>query len=224
MSPFRRIIACSVVLLSGIGAQAALEVATQTDRPKLRKSLDRLPLSLGTWTGRDVPIEESIRERAQTDDCLNRIYESSRNPGVPLSLWINYSSHGLNLRHSPEVCLPSTGWTKAESLCEVMTIERPKGPPVKLTRLVYSQGELVQGIGFWYYIFGEGRLERLVRQLPITSRSSHGRTTRGSGMTVEVFCSGELDPDGDVLRGFVDALMVELDPFLPEDRAEYHVP
>ncbi|WZO99485.1 EpsI family protein [Isosphaeraceae bacterium EP7] len=224
MSPICRLIACSTLLLTGIGAQAALEVVTQTDRPELRKSLEELPLSLGDWSGRDVPIDPSIRERAQTDDCLNRVYESSRNPGVQFGLWINYSSRGLNMRHSPEVCLPSTGWVKAESLCKVMTVDRRAGPPVKLSRLVYSQGELVQSIGFWYYIFGEGRLERLVRQLPITSRSSHGRTTRGSGMTVEVFCSGELDPDGEVLRGFVDALMVELDRFLPEERAEYHVP
>ena len=224
MNPTRRLIACSALLLTGLGAQSGLEVATQTDRPELRGSLETLPLTLGHWVGRDVPIDASIRERAQTDDCLNRVYESAQVPGVQFGLWVNYSRHGLNLRHSPEVCLPSTGWTKTESMCKEMTVERSGGRPLKLTRLVYSQGELVQGIGFWYYIFGEGRLERLVRQLPITSRSSHGRTTRGSGMTVEVFCSGELDPDGDALRGFVDALMVELDRFLPEERAEYHVP
>ena len=55
-----------------------------------------------------------------------------------------------------------------------------------MTRLGYAQGELVEHVGFWYYIFGEGKLENLVRQLPITSRSSHGRTTRGSSMTVEI--------------------------------------
>ena len=63
-----------------------------------------------------------------------------------------------------------------------------------ITRLGYCQGELVQGVGFWYYIFGEGELEHFVRRLPITSRSSHGRTTRGSGMTVEVFCPGDERP------------------------------
>ncbi len=141
-----------------------------------------------------------------------------------LSLWINYSKHGLNLRHSPEVCLPSGGWTKVESQCRIVEVDRPGDNPLVLTRLGYSQGELVQGIGFWYYIFGEGSVERYVRQLPITSRSSHGRTTRGSGLTVEVFCPGEFDPDGEALQDFAKSLLSALEPILPDNRAEYFVP
>jgi hypothetical protein len=89
---------------------------------------------------------------------------------------------------------------------------------------VYSQGELVQVIGFWYYIFGEGRLEHFVRGLPITSRSSHGRTTRGSSMTVEVFCDRDSDPDGEALKGFARTLLPAIDRLLPAHRAEYYIP
>ena len=106
----------------------------------------------------------------------------------------------MNLRHSPEVCLPSGGWDEGRvAVPRCSTSPRPTAGAVPVTRLGYAQGELVQGVGFWYYIFGEGRLERYVRGLPITSRSSHGRTTRGSGLTVEVFCPGEVDPDGEAL-------------------------
>ena len=68
------------------------------------------------------------------------------------------------------------------------------------------------------------KLENFVRRLPITSRSSHGRTTRGSSMTVEVFYPGDDDPDGEALRSFAQALLIALEPILPLDRAEYHVP
>ena len=64
----------------------------------------------------------------------------------------------------------------------------------------------------------------IVRQLPITSRSSHGQTTRGSSMTVEVFYPGDQDPAGDALRDFAHSLLIELEPILPHDRAEYYVP
>jgi hypothetical protein len=137
---------------------------------------------------------------------------------------MNYSRTGLNMRHSPEVCLPSGGWTKVESMTRVFNVSGPGGLPVPVTRLGYAQGELVQGVGFWYYIFGEGRVERWVRRLPITSRSSHGRTTRGSGLTIEVFCLGQLDPEGEALREFASALLAELDPILPDDRVAYHEP
>ena len=139
-------------------------------------------------------------------------------------LWVNYSRVGLNLRHSPEICLPSGGWTKVESECRVLSIERAEGKPLLITRLGYAQGELVQGVAFWYYILGEGRLEHVVRGWPITSRSSHGRTTRGSGMTVEVFWPGDSDPDAEALKDFARTLLRAIERLLPENRAEYFIP
>ena len=54
-----------------------------------------------------------------------------------------------------------------------------------------------------------------MRSLPITSRSSHGRTTRGSSMTVEVFYPGENDPEGEGLREFARELLEALEGILP---------
>ena len=95
---------------------------------------------------------------------------------------------------------------------------------MSVIRLGYAQGDLVQGVGFWYYIFGEGAVERWVRTLPITSRSSHGRTTRGSGMTVEVFWTGESEEKVAAFQDFARAVLAGLEPILPTDRADYHIP
>ena len=111
-----------------------------------------------------------------------------------------------------------------ESQCRVVSVPSGDATEVPVMRLGYAQGELVQCVGFWYYIFGEGRLEQYVRGLPITSRSSHGRTTRGSGMTVEVFCPGTTDPDGEALRDFARELLAAVGPILPESRAHYYIP
>jgi EpsI family protein len=224
MTPIRRLTFCAAFLLTGLAAQAALEQLNQTERPPLRASLASIPMDLGDWAGRDEPVRADIVERAQTTEYLNRVYESRKHPGLRLTLWINYSRNGTNLRHTPEICLPSGGWTKVESQTRVLDVPTPGGRPMPVTRLGYNQRELVLHVGFWYYIFGEGKLENLVRKLPITSRSSHGRTTRGSSMTVEIFYPGELDPEGDGLQDFARALLSALEPVLPLDRAEYHVP
>jgi hypothetical protein len=196
----------------------------QTKRPALRKPLTAVPLSLGSWTGRDLPVEADIIERAQTTEYLSRTYESSKHPGLSVQLWINYSRHGDNLRHTPEICLPSGGWNKIESQTRMLSVPVGQDRSMKIIRLGYGRDELVESVGFWYYIFGEGKLEKYVRSLPITSRSSHGRTTRGSSMTVEVFCPGELDPDGEGLRDFARELLEVLDEILPLERADYHIP
>jgi hypothetical protein len=224
MSPLRRIVICGSILTFGLAAQAGLEEITKIERPALLGPLSSVPKELGDWVGEDLDVEPDVFRQSQADDFLNRAYESRSRPGVRFRLWINYSRVGNNLRHSPEICLPSGGWTKVESECRVLSIERPGCKPLLITRLGYVKDELVQGIGFWYYILGEGRLEHFVRGLPITSRSSHGRTTRGSGMTVEVFCPGDSDPDAEALKDFARTLLGAIERLLPENRAEYFIP
>ena len=115
MSRFQRTVLCVAILSSGLAAQAGLERLNRTERPPLRKPLASIPMELGDWIGRDEQVDPDIVERAQTTEYLNRIYESRKQPGLSLRLWINYSSEGTNLRHTPEICLPSGGWTKIES-------------------------------------------------------------------------------------------------------------
>jgi hypothetical protein len=224
MDPARRTLIGLTLLIVGLCATKALEAAAGAEnRPELKQALSNLPLKVGTWVGRDEAVEPEVVRAAQTDNYLNRVYVDPRHPGVSLVLWINYSRTGLNLRHSPEICLPGGGFAKLESQC--MTLDIPKkGGSLQISRLAYAKGELVQTIGFWYYIFGEGSVEKFVRSLPITSRSSHGRTTRGSGMTVEVFCPGDADPDGLALRDFAQALLPTLENIMPGDRANYYIP
>jgi len=181
-------------------------------------------MELGDWLGKDEPVDPDIVERSQTTEYLNRAYESPQHPGLTVRLWINYSREGTNLRHTPEICLPSGGWTKVESQTRELKISRGEGPAIPVTRLGYSRGDLVEHVGFWYYIFGEGKLENYVRRLPITSRSAYGQSTRGSSMTVETFCPGENDPEGEVLQEFAQQLLRALDPILPGDRANYYIP
>ncbi len=224
MSLMKRIVVCVAILTCGIAAQAGLERISQTERPVLHGSLSTIPMVLGDWVGVEQAVHPDIIERAQTTDYLSRVYESPKHPGLKLQLWLNYSRYGTNLRHTPEICLPSGGWTKIESQTREIEVPMNGEASTLITRLGYSRDELVSHVGFWYYIFGEGKLENYVRRLPITSRSSHGRTTRGSSMTVEVFFMGDLDPEGEALREFAGELIRALRPILPAERAAYHIP
>jgi hypothetical protein len=220
----KRMIVCASCLAVGLAARAAVEIGLQAPRPALKSNLSTLPLQIGDWIGRNVPLDPRIEAETQSDDYVNRVYEDVKNPGRKLVLWVNYSRLGLNLRHSPEVCLPSGGWTKIESASKPLEIKRPERPPFTLFHLGYSQGELVQRIGFWYYVFGEGSMERFVRALPITSRSSHGRATRGSGMTVELFMPGLDNAGEEAIIAFARSLLGELEPLLPDEQAQYFIP
>jgi hypothetical protein len=224
MSRIQRVFLCVAMLTTGLVAQAALERISPSDRPALVRPLATIPSRLGDWAGADRPVRPEIIEQSEATDYLSRVYESRKYPGLQLHLWINYSCFGRNLRHTPEICLPSGGRTKIESATRELEIPAGRNASTWLTRLGYSGGELVEHVGFWYYVFGEGKLENYVRRLPITSRSSHGRTTRGSSMTVEVFYNGDLDPNGKALQEFARELIEALESILPAELAAYHVP
>ena len=112
MSPLFRAVLCVVILTCGFAAQAGLEEMSKIERPPLRETLASIPLELGDWVGQDEPVKPEIIEKAQTTEYLNRDYESTTHPGRHFKLWINYSREGNNLRHSPEICLPSSRLAK----------------------------------------------------------------------------------------------------------------
>ncbi len=224
MTHIRRIAICGAIVTSGLAAQAALEGVSRPERPSLRQPLESLPMAIGDWVGVDLPVTDEVIRQAQTSDYLSREYESRTRPGLKLNLWVNFSIMGTNLRHTPEICLPSGGWEKIEAQTRVFEVPGGDSQPVRVSRLAYRQGELVKHVGFWYYIFGEGRLENYVRTLPITSQSSHGRATRGSSITIEVFYPGDQDSDGQAFRQFAGELIRELGPILPVPRAAYYLP
>jgi hypothetical protein len=219
-----RMAAGLVVLAVGAIAEGVLERSTERPRLPLGGKLATIPLRLGSWVGRDVGVDPRVLRESQADDYVNRIYEDPAHPGLSFRLWINYSREGLNMRHSPEVCLPGHGYAKVEARTRELRV-RPAGQPEQtISRLVYAQGEAAQAVGFWYYIFGESGLEQWVRSLPITNRSSHGRTTRGSGLTVEIFAPVETDPDGEAMGEFAGLLIEKLGALMPGERVSYHVP
>jgi EpsI family protein len=226
MARYKRIIICMALIAAGLGAEVAIQAACGLgrERPPLRRPLVSLPTKLGDWTGTDYPVSAAVLRESNADEYLSRVYVSPRFPGLHLKLWVNYSAFGFNLKHTPEVCLPAGGWAKREAETRVMEIPAEHGPLTRLTRLGYSQGELFEHIGYWYYIFGEGKLENYVRSLPITSQSSYGRATRGSSITIEVFYAGDRDPNGNGLRDFAGELIRHLDPILPEPRDAYFMP
>lgn len=225
MTTSRRAALGIAILGVGLVAEAAVEQATKAERPPLEGTLASIPMVLGDWVGKDEPVDEKIAIESQATEFINRVYSLKGRPGTTVWLWMNYSDRGLNMRHSPDKCLPSGGWEKAEALTRVIAIDRSEADsPLQVSLLGYEKSELVQRIGFWYYIFGEGRAERFVRTLPITSRSSHGRTTRGSGLTVEVFYPGDTSLGDTELRDFIAGLLDAIEPILPDDRVSYHIP
>lgn len=118
---------------------ARLEAPVNTT-PISPAALERLPLQIGDWMGREVPLDEAIVRATDTDAHINRSY-SRNNASQYISLYIASGVKARDLMpHRPEVCYTGAGWT----LIDKRSIELPLSDGMKLpcNVLQFSRGTL----------------------------------------------------------------------------------
>ena len=77
--------------------------------------LARLPAAIGDWrkVGED-PVDPAVQAQLRADGLLSWTY-SQRGTGYSGSLfigWFRSQRGGLSQPHSPQVCMPGSGWTQ----------------------------------------------------------------------------------------------------------------
>lgn len=143
---FVRGMAVGVVLLIGSGAGyrtlAGRYNLLTASVPLPPGTLARLPLQLGDWMGREMPLDEAVVRATDTDDHVNREYRH-RHGQPAVSLFVAY---GVNLRdlapHRPEVCYPGAGWTLQETRKLTLTTADQSDLPCRVHR--FKRGGLVR--------------------------------------------------------------------------------
>jgi hypothetical protein len=77
--------------------------------------LGEIPLEIGPWKGKEVPIPINIQRSAANDDFANRLYvnESSKEW---VNIYVAYTARPRTmLGHRPQVCYPASGWVHDSS-------------------------------------------------------------------------------------------------------------
>ncbi len=103
-------------------------------------ALERLPLQIESWKGKDVPLDEAIVRATDTEAHINRRY-SRHNASENISLYIAYGVRARDLMpHRPEVCYTGAGWT----LIDKRSMELPLSDGMKLPCMAFqfSRGTL----------------------------------------------------------------------------------
>ncbi len=120
-----------VLVVSGLlhrSLAAHIEGALGRSVP-LRAPLSTLPLRLGAWEGRDVPVDERARRIAAEDDFLNREYRD-RATGRTVGLYVGYIGRPRSaLWHRPEICYPVHGLEQVSRQRFLVTTEAGESVP-----------------------------------------------------------------------------------------------
>jgi EpsI family protein len=114
--------------------------------------LASFPLHIGNWSGREVPIDTSIREMLGAGDFAERQYVQSAESGkrFPVDLFLAYfptQRTGSSI-HSPKNCLPGSGWSPLDS--GRMQVAIAGHGTVVVNRYLIARGGDRQLVLYWY--------------------------------------------------------------------------
>lgn len=120
------------------------------DRPYVvttAEALTRFPMTIGSWAGKDAPLDPEVVRVAAVDDHLNRYYESSEGE---IGLYVGYYNsqrQGESL-HSPLYCLPGAGWQPMQKGWQDLRVAG-EGPRT-VNKLVVERGIDRLLVLYWY--------------------------------------------------------------------------
>jgi EpsI family protein len=144
------------VALSAMIAAAGLLAARGAgpESPAPRRGLQEFPAALAAWTATgDVPIDRESRDVLRADDYLDRNYRGAS--GRLVNLYVAYygSQRQGEAIHSPQNCLPGSGWQPVESGIGTVGLD---GRTLPVNRYVIERHGVRQLAYYWYQ--GRGRV------------------------------------------------------------------
>lgn len=104
-----------------------------------------IPMIIGDWRGRDIPMDERTYEILETRDVLMREYMNSSNEKVLLT--VVFAQDNRKVTHPPEACFAGGGWKRINRDIQTMSVENQT---VKANRLILQKGANKQVVLYLY--------------------------------------------------------------------------
>lgn len=143
----------AALLLAGVGSLLQARARSEVFPPRL--PLKEFPQQLDGWTGTDVPIDQDVLNILGPGDFLLRIYQGPQKTQY-VDLFIAYfrSQRAGDTIHSPQHCLPGSGWAPVENKRIVLTL--PGHEPFPANRYLIAKGDSRELVLYWFWAHDRG--------------------------------------------------------------------
>jgi len=172
-----------VVVLCLFATLLVIHARGDVDRVPPSAPLGEVPTNFGEWNSQDIPISAESLEILGKGEFLNRVYtESGAGPSTqpkvaPVQLFIAYfptQRSGQSI-HSPQNCLPGSGWTFLNS--GVTSFTDRTGKTYRVGDYTISNGRDKQEVLYWYQSHGRSIAnDYKAKLLMLTDAIRYGRT------------------------------------------------
>jgi exosortase D (VPLPA-CTERM-specific) len=216
VTPSRPLIAAALVTTALAAAGSLAPAGGGTPPP--RETFELYPREADGWSGVTGRLSPEIEGRLRADDYLAAIY---RHPGeaAPVDFFLSYygrQTEGSRV-HSPEVCLPGTGWEVSAIRRIGIDLPGTGFPPFEVNRALVQKEFDRQLVYYWFEGRGRRTTSDFLAKLGfMTDAVRLGRTDGGLvRVATPVVEGGEAAADAR-LRRFLAAAVPPLRRFIPQ--------
>jgi len=131
-----------------LGASLLFHSVSHGEPIILRQPLHDLPFAFANWTGQERPLPDQVVQKVGVTDYTSRLYV--RAADAPVDLYIGYyaSQRTGDMIHSPQNCLPGSGWDPIESGYAAIPI--PGRSDIVVNEYVIQKDQVKQLVFYWY--------------------------------------------------------------------------
>jgi exosortase D (VPLPA-CTERM-specific) len=186
--------------------------------PAPRDPFALFPAELDGWSGARATLDPKMEATLGADDYLSALWHNPAE-AEPVDLFVSYyrSQTEGEAIHSPEVCLPATGWEVFRIRPVEVALPGTRFGTVALNRAIIQKGLEKQLVYYWF----EGRGRRITNDFAakfytVADGMTRGRTDGGLvRLITPIGEGGEAAADARLQR-FLLAGADRLDRFIPE--------
>src|SRR3984957_18373047 len=132
-----------------LASQALLVHWTGTfEHPPAKPDLTGFPRQIGTWERiREDPVDPATEAQLGADRLVSSTYARKGQIANLLVAWFQSQRAGTSQPHSPQVCLPASGWVpEANGTIDIAT----SAGPITINRYVIAKGAERAVVLYWY--------------------------------------------------------------------------
>jgi EpsI family protein len=203
------------------GAAVLLQARARTEVFPPRLPLKQFPAQLDGWSGTDIAIEPEVLQILGPGDFLLRVYQKNTEDAQPktpyVDLFIAYfrSQRAGDTIHSPQHCLPGSGWTPIENRRILLTM--PGHAPFPANRYLIAKGESRQLVLYWFWAHDRGVASEYWAKFYLVTDSIKMNRSDGSlvRITTPMLAGETADQAEQRILPFASDVMPLLDTYIP---------
>jgi EpsI family protein len=149
---FRFTLAAALIALTAI----LLQARSHTEVVPQHLALSSFPAQLAGWNSTEIVQDKQTLEVLGPGDFLERVYQdpNSKLPDVDVFLAYFPSQRAGETPHSPQHCLPGSGWNPVENVRTSLLV--PGHSPFPVNRYVISKGDQRRLVLYWFWAHDRG--------------------------------------------------------------------